>query len=103
MLWDMSEKSLTVVAKVKAKRGKEAEVLKELLSLVGPSRRDPGCINYDLHHSQDDPASFLFHENWASREQLEQHLAKPDLQAVLSRLGALVAEAPEITLWDKIA
>jgi quinol monooxygenase YgiN len=99
----MSAKSLTVIAKVKAMRGKEAEVRKELLSLVEPSRKDSGCINYDLHQSQADPASFLFHENWVSREHLDRHLAKPDLQAVLTRVATLVAEAPEITLWDKIA
>jgi len=102
MLSGMSDKPLTVIARVKARRGKETEVLKELQSLVGPSRKDPGCINYDLHHSQEDPSSFLFHENWASREQLDRHLAKPDLQAVLSRISALVAEAPQITFWDKI-
>ena len=98
----MSYKPLTVIARVKAQPGKEAAVLKELLSLVAPSRKAPGCINYDLHQSQEDPASFLFHENWASREQLDQHLAKPDLQAVISRVGKLVAEAPQITFWDKI-
>jgi len=95
-------KSLTVIAKVKAKPGKETEVLKHLLSLVEPSRKDPGCLNYDLHRSQEDPASFLFHENWVSRELLEKHLAKPDLQATLSQVGKLVAESPEITLWEKV-
>jgi quinol monooxygenase YgiN len=45
----------------------------------------------------------LFHENWVSREHLDRNLAKPDLQAVLARVAALVAEPPEITLWDKIA
>lgn len=98
----MSARPLTVVAEVKAQRGKETEVLKQLLSLVGPSRQDPGCLSYDLHQSQEDPCLFLFYENWTSRELLDQHLAKPTLQAVLSRLGALVAEAPQITFWEKI-
>jgi quinol monooxygenase YgiN len=98
----MSGKSLTVTASVKAKPGKEAEVLKTLLSLVEPSRKDPGCINYDLHRAQDDPASFLFHENWLTREHLDRHLAKPDLQATLLRLQDLVAEPPQIKMWDKV-
>ena len=99
----MSAKPLTVIARVKAKAGKEAEVLKHLISLVGPSRKDAGCLTYDLHHSQTDPASFVFLENWESREHLEQHLAKPDLQQTISSLQPLVAEPPEITFWDKIA
>jgi quinol monooxygenase YgiN len=99
----MDGKPVTVIARVKAKSGREAEVLRELMSLVAPSRKDAGCINYDLHRSQADAGCFLFHENWESREHLDRHLAKPDLQATIAGLGQLVAEPPEISLWDKIA
>ncbi len=98
----MNAKSLTVVAQIKAKPGKEAQVRQELLSLVAPSRKDAGCLNYDLHQGLDNPALFLFHENWSSKVYLDQHLQKPDLQKVLARVGQLVAEAPQITLWEKI-
>jgi quinol monooxygenase YgiN len=98
----MNAKTLTVVAQVKAAPGKEAEVRRELLSLVEPSRKDPGCINYDLHQATDNPGWFVFHENWVSKAHLDQHLAKPDLQAVLARVAQLVAEPPQITLWEKI-
>ena len=98
----MNAKSLTVVAQIKAKPGTESQVRQELLSLVAPSRKDAGCLNYDLHQALDNPALFLFHENWTSKAQLDQHLETPDLQAVLARLGQLVAEPPQITLWEKI-
>ena len=98
----MNAKSLTVVAQIKAKPGNEDQVRQELLSLVAPSRRDAGCLNYDLHQALDNPALFLFHENWADEAHLERHLQKPDLQAVLGRVGQLVAEPPQITLWEKI-
>ena len=98
----MNTKSLTVIAQIKAKPGKESSVRQELLSLVAPSRKDAGCLNYDLHQALDNPALFLFHENWTSKAQLDQHLQKPELQAVLAKLGQLVAEPPSITLWNKI-
>ena len=99
----MNAKTLTVIAQIKAKPGKENQVRQELLSLVAPSRKDAGCVNYDLHQSPDNPALFLFHENWTSKAHLDAHLQKPDLQAVLGRVGQLVAEPPQITLWEKIA
>ncbi len=99
----MNAKSVTVIAQVKAKPGQEAKLRKELLSLVAPSRKDAGCLNYDLHQAVDNPALFMFHENWASKAHLDQHLGKPDLQAVLARVGKLVAEPPQITLWAKIS
>jgi quinol monooxygenase YgiN len=98
----MNAKPLTVIAQIKAKPGMEAQVRQELLSLVAPSRKDPGCLNYDLHQALDNPALFLFHENWTSEAHLERHLQKPDLQAVLARVGQLTADPPQITLWKKI-
>ena len=99
----MNDKPLTVLAQMKAKPGKEAEVRRELLSLVAPSRQDEGCLNYDLHQSTENPALFVFHENWTSRAHLDRHLQKPDLKAVLARVGQMVAEPPQITLWERIA
>jgi len=99
----MSPESLTVVARIKAKQGKESQVRKALLSLVAPSREDPGCVNYDLHQALDDPALFFFHENWTSEAHLERHLQKPELKAVLAKLEDLLVGPPQITLWKKIA
>jgi quinol monooxygenase YgiN len=98
----MNAKTVTVIAQIKAKPGKESEVRRELLALVAPSRRDAGCVNYDLHQALDNPALFMFHENWLSEAHLEAHLQKPDLKAALERVGQLVAEPPQITLWRKI-
>ncbi len=98
----MNAKTLTVIAQVKAKPGQETQVRKELLSLVAPSRQDAGCLNYDLHQGVDNPGWFVFHENWESKAHLDRHLQKPDLQAVLARVGQMVAEPAQITLWEKI-
>ena len=65
---------------MKAKPGKESQVRQELLSLVAPSRKDAGCLNYDLHQALDNPALFLFHENWTSKAHLDRHLQKPELR-----------------------
>ena len=99
----MNTKPLTVVAQIKAKPGKEDQVRQELLSLVAPSRKDAGCLNYDLHQATDNSALFLFYENWTSKAHLDAHLHKPDLQAALARVGQMAAEPPQITLWEKIS
>jgi quinol monooxygenase YgiN len=98
----MNAESLTVTAQIKAKPGKDSQVRQELLSLVAPSRKEAGCLNYDLHQALDNHALFLLHENWITEAHLEQHMQQPDVKAVLARLGPLVAEPPQITLWKKI-
>ena len=99
----MSDAKVTVVAKLKARPGLEDEVNKTLMALVAPTRTEDGCINYDLHQSQDDPSQFLFHENWVSREALDCHLAKPYLQGLMARADQLFAEPIDVMFWTEIS
>ncbi len=99
----MAEQKLTVVAKIVAKPGLEEKVKAELLNLITPTRKEAGCINYDLHRSQDNKAQFLFYENWVSRQDLDDHLKTPHLEAFLGKSQELLAEPIEITFWDMIS
>lgn len=98
----MSGNKLTVLARIKAKAGKEEDVLREILSLISPTRAEAGCINYDLHRSQEDPALFCLYENWRSRQDLDEHLATPYLQAFLGKAPELLAEPVDISFWNMV-
>ena len=98
----MSERTLTVIAQVKAQANKAEEVESVLMDLIGPTREEPGCISYVLHQAKDDPCTFLFVENWASPMALEEHMQKPHLQAFLARADELLAEPLDVTLWHQI-
>jgi quinol monooxygenase YgiN len=99
----MNAKTITVVATFQAKPGQEVELKKALLGLVAPTRLEAGCINYDLHILPEDPAKFLFHENWTSKAHLDAHLQNAHLQALLPRVGELCVAMPEIKIWEQIA
>lgn len=99
----MKTLTVTVIAILKAKPGKEAALRAELLALVPITRQEQGCINYDLHVSAENPGHFAFHENWASRQHLDDHLARPHLVALAAQGAELFAEPPQITTWDRIA
>jgi quinol monooxygenase YgiN len=98
----MSVKAITVVATFQAKPGKESELKTALIGLVAPTRQEAGCINYDLHASPEDPAKFLFHENWTSKEHLDAHLQSAHIKALLPHVDVLCLAFPEITIWEKI-
>ncbi len=98
----MPSKELIVVASFKAKKGKEDIVLAELNALLSPTRKEAGCIQYDLHRSTDDPGVFVFYEIWKSKQDLEQHLEMPYLQALLAKAEKLFAAAPEIKFLEKL-
>jgi len=99
----MSAKAITVVATFQARPGKETELKNALIGLVAPTRKEAGCINYDLHASPEEPAKFLFHENWTSKAHLDAHLANTHIQALLPRVDELCVAMPEIKIWERIA
>jgi quinol monooxygenase YgiN len=96
-------KNVSVVARVRARRGMEREVRRACLALVAPSRAEQGCINYDLHQSEDDPCLFMFYENWESREDLERHLATAHALLFDETTDGMLAEEEEITFWEMIS
>ena len=96
-------KTITVIATFQARPGKEAELKRALIGLVTPTRKEAGCLNYDLHVLTDDPAKFLFHENWTSQAHLDAHLQSEHIRALLPRVDELCVGRPEIKIWEKIA
>jgi quinol monooxygenase YgiN len=94
---------ISVVAHVRAKKGKEEETKQALLALVAPTRVEEGCINYDLHQFVDDPTLFVFYENWTSRELLERHLASPHVTAFRARMDELLSEPPDIKVFRMVS
>lgn len=98
----MAEQKVTVVAQIRAKDGMEEKVKQELLGLVGPTRSEKGCINYQLHQSFENKTLFMFYENWASKKDLDEHARAPHMKAHMKKALELFAEPPKITLWEMI-
>jgi quinol monooxygenase YgiN len=98
----MNSQTVTVVATFQARPGKEAELRAVLIGLIAPTRKEAGCLNYDLHQSTEDAAKFLFHENWTSKAALDAHLQSPQIKALIPRVDELCVAFPEIKLWEKI-
>lgn len=94
--------SITVTATFQARPGKEAELRAALIGLLAPTRKEAGCVNYDLHQSPEDSAKFLFHENWTNKAALDAHLQSAHVKALLPRVEELCVAFPEIKIWEKI-
>jgi quinol monooxygenase YgiN len=98
----MAGKQVTVVVRLKAKAGKEAQVRQELFSLLAPTRAEQGCINFDMHQAPNDPSLFLFHENWENEEDLKRHFETPHITRWIQEAKGLLAEPMELTRWQKV-
>jgi quinol monooxygenase YgiN len=78
--------AVILTAMVKAKAGEEAAVKEALLSLVEPTRKEPGCLCYNLHQSKSDPTQFMFYEQWANKDALDAHGKTPHMKALGGKL-----------------
>jgi quinol monooxygenase YgiN len=90
---------LTVIAHITAKTGHEDRVREALLDLVAETRKEKGCINYDLHPSEKNAAQFPIYENWDKAADLEAHAKSSHLRAFAKAAGHLLDRPAEITKW----
>ena len=84
--------NLTIVANIKANNDKIELVKTELIKLIEITRAEEGCINYDLHQDNENPAHFMFYENWETRELWQTHMANLHLADYMAATEGAVAE-----------
>lgn len=94
---------VTVVARLKAKSGLEEKVKQELLNLVEATRKETGCLNYDLHVDSKDPTCFLFYENWVSEMALDNHFHTEHFLNLRAKAEELFAEPSAINIMKMIS
>lgn len=75
---------LTIVANIVAKPDKVELVKSELINLIAFTRNENGCVNYDLHQDNANPAMFIFYENWLSRDLWQKHMSNSHIAKYLS-------------------
>ncbi|MGE5659361.1 MAG: putative quinol monooxygenase [Actinomycetota bacterium] len=99
----MSQPTIRVVARLEALPDKVEELKALLLSVIEPTRQEPGCIQYKLLQNQADPTDFTFVEEWESHDLLDAHLASPHIQSALPKLNGIAAKPPDIRRYQLLA
>ena len=99
----MEPNRLIVVAEVGAKAGKEDELRRALLALIEPTRREEGCVQYDLHVSTEEAGRFVFFEIWVSKEALDRHMQTAHFRKFVAAVETLLAEPPRVLTYTRIS
>ena len=81
--------SLHLLAHVTARPGREQDLEAAMLSLLEPTRAEPGCRQYRLYAS-DQRGRFFVDEIWDSQEALDLHMKTPHFLAVAARQAELL-------------
>ena len=93
----MSE--VVVVVTLQVTPGKEEEMRRTLTEGSGATHEEPGCIVYAMHQALEDPTRFAIVECWASQEDLDRHLALPEVKDLIARIDALAEGQPAFAIY----
>ena len=93
----------SVVAEVRAKPGKEAELRAATLPLISKVRAENGNLVYFLQEDRAAPGHFVFYEVFVSRQNFEAHNRSAHVQEWFEKLPALAEGGVELTRLEILA
>lgn len=92
---------VVIVAEMALAEGREGEALKVLDELCRATHReDEGCLLYAVHRVSGDDRAVVLLEKWASREDLDRHLASEHVAAKKAREEDLFAGASRASFLE---
>jgi quinol monooxygenase YgiN len=91
------ESAYAVVAEVRAKPGKEAQLRAITLTLVARVRAEPNNILYFLHEDRESPGHFVFYEIFATKADFDAHNGTAHVQQWFKQLPELAQDGVHVT------
>ena len=91
-----------ILARINVKPESAAAARDILTTLVNASRKEPGCIDYQLLQRTDAPHVFQTVEAWADQASVDAHMAAANVGAAIAAAGPLFTAPPEILAFAKL-
>lgn len=85
-----------------AKPGREEEAAALFRTLTELSRREPGCLMYQVHRHQRDRAHFFIYEQYRDEAALDLHRNSPHFLEYARNQLPKIAERKEGELYDPL-
>lgn len=95
--------TIRVVARAVARPECREALRSALEAVLAPTRREPGCLRYELCQSTTEVDEFAVLEEWRSEADIAAHMATPHVQGLFAALPPLLATPPEIRSYRVLA
>ena len=86
-----------------AHAGKESEAAALFAKLTELSRKEPGCLMYQVHRHKTEPRRFFIYEQYKDDGALEAHRAAPHFLQYARKELPRIAERVEGHLYDPLS
>jgi quinol monooxygenase YgiN len=82
-------KPFALLVTIKAKAGKEKDLEATFAPCIAATKKEPGCLAYELNRDPDEPTIYVMYEKFKSVAALDAHLKLEHTMKLLSALGPL--------------
>ena len=86
-----------------AKAGRESDVIAIFEKLSAESRKEPGCVMYQVHKHKTDPRRFFVYEQYKDDAALEAHRSSPHFLQFAKKDLPKLGDRTEGHLFEPIA
>jgi quinol monooxygenase YgiN len=91
---------VTVIARARVRPGNEDAMERALRENASTSRNEDGCVSYSVLRGDD--GVFMTVERWRTRADVDQHMATPHVQQLLSTIAPLLDAPPDISVMREV-
>ncbi|MCH4891264.1 antibiotic biosynthesis monooxygenase [Acidaminobacter sp. JC074] len=93
------------MVKVVAEKYIDENKLEAFMALAGEmielTRKEDGCLEYNIFQDENDPRHFSYIESWETREHLEKHFESEHFKRLVPKLGDL-SEAGPVVIYKEV-
>ncbi|MDJ0709542.1 MAG: putative quinol monooxygenase [Woeseiaceae bacterium] len=88
--------TLKIVARMQAAPGNTEELVEQMKTLVEETRKESGCVHYDLYRGIEDSNVLVFVEEWENEVLWRAHMNGEAIRAFNTRISAGAIASGEI-------
>jgi quinol monooxygenase YgiN len=89
--------NLFIFGRFQAREGAERQVAAALREVEGPTRQEPGCLDYGIFRSVREPRLFYVHSRWIDEAAFDAHAARPHTLRFVERVEPLLDHPLDVT------
>ena len=91
-------KPFTLIVTLQAKEGAGEQLEAAFADAIKQTRKEKGCLVYELNRDTKAPEKYLLYERWQSVANLKAHLKSRHIATLLKELADLLASPPEVRI-----
>ena len=92
----------TLLVHFKVKKGEEKAMVEAAKPCIAATRKEKGCVAYELQQDLEDPTKFTFYEKWKGPEALKEHMAAEHTKKLLGTVAKIAEGPPTLILARSI-